>query len=53
MKSFGWDGKGIRTDQRFLSSLLKLPVAEDVMLLSNPIAEANALVAELNEGEKG
>uniref|UniRef100_A0A7I4Y8T5 Reverse transcriptase domain-containing protein n=1 Tax=Haemonchus contortus TaxID=6289 RepID=A0A7I4Y8T5_HAECO len=49
MKSLDWDEKGIRVDGRFLSNLR---FADDIVLFSSSIAEAETMLAELNKAGK-
>ncbi|XGW11186.1 hypothetical protein V3C99_012578 [Haemonchus contortus] len=49
MKSLNWDEKGIRVDGWFLSNLR---FADDIVLFSSSIAEAETMLAELNKAGK-
>ena len=46
MKSLDWDERGIRVDGRFLSNLR---FADDIVLFSSSITEAETMLKELNE----
>ena len=46
MKSLNWDERGIRVDGRFLSNLR---FADDIVLFSSSITEAETMLKELNE----
>ena len=46
MKSLDWDERGIRVDRRFLSNLR---FADDIVLFSSSITEAETMLKELNE----
>lgn len=46
MKSLDWEGKGIPVDGRFLSNLR---FADDIVIFSRSISEAEAMLSELNE----